>query len=919
MSQSDSYISQYSLLSTKLHRPRIEQNFVPRPRLVEHLDQRRSRPLTLVTAPAGYGKTTLVSHWMEENDWPNAWLSLDVGDDDISQFLVYFLTAIQTIFPNACNETRSLLNATMIPPLDTLSNTLFGELHQIEEPYILVLDDYQNIQNIEVHDLLSELLTQPPLSMHLVLISRNDPPLNLIKYRARRQLSEIRIHDIRFTENETESFLEKEMGGQLDSKTLLTLFQRVEGWVTGMRMFCLSLKHRGTTEWMPSDLDGGVSYITDFFREEVIENQPPVIQDYLLKTAILDSFCAPLCQFLQSGSVEKLDSIEEVVTAEPEIDGASFLEWLTTSNLFIIRLDDQNRWFRFHHLFRETLQNMLIERFGPQEIAALHKLASYWLADDGLIEEALHHSLAAGDETWAAKLIAKNRHILMNQEKFHILERWIKRLPQKAIDENVELLLSQAWLLDLKAKHEEIPPILEQATVMLEQDPNLSDREKTDLFGEIALLRGIIYHWMGVGVKSLEDTQHAIEVTPREHKWVYGVALTFHAGAYQLVGQLEKAYEEIDRIIAGGYGLSKDFAHRAYDTLMAVEMLTGNPRGLEQAAHQQIELTETPGLFSSLGWARYGLGVVYYLRNELQKAEEEFKRLVELRYRTHALAVIHGYYGLALTYQAMGKSDTATEASNTARAWAKESENPFMLFEAHSFASHLALLQGQVPNPDRWAHLISDEVPLMLMLQIPHLTMVNVLLGQATPDALQRVRKLLELLRQSAESNHNTWRLMELKAMQAILLDIEGDNQSALVLLEEVLTWTEPRGYIRLLMDLGPRMAVLLGQLMEQGVTPGYIKKILNSFPDEKISIQTPVYQRPLWTMIKPLTNRELEVIELLAKNMSNKEIGDELVLSQGSVKQYTHRIYRKLNVKNRHQAVEIAFELGILPLKSQR
>ena len=918
MSQSDSQSPQYSLLSTKLHRPRIEQNFLPRPRLIEHLNQRRNRPLTLVTAPAGYGKTTLVSSWMEESDWPNAWLSLDVGDDDISQFLAYFLTAIQTIFPNACKETLSLLNASVLPPVDTLSNTLFGELYQIEEPYILVLDDYQNIQNIKVHDLISELLTRPPLSMHLVLISRNDPPLNLIKYRARRQVSEIRIHDIRFTENETESFLEKEMGTQLDNKTLRNLFPRLEGWVTGMRMICLSLKHRGTTEWMQSDLDGGVSYITDYFREEVIENQPQVIQDYLLKTSILNSFCAPLCQFLQSGSVEKLDSIEEVVTAEREIDGANYMEWLITSNLFIIRLDDQNRWFRFHQLFREILQNMMVERFDPEAIAALHKRASYWLAAEGLIEEALHHSLVAGDETQAAKLITANRHTLMNQEKFHILDQWINRLPQKSIDGNVELLLSQAWLLDFKAKHEEIPAILQQATIMLEQNMNLSDKEKTELFGEIALLRGMIYYWMGLGPQSLKDTQKAVEVIPREHKWVYGVALTFYAGAYQLVGKLEKAYEEIDRIIAGDYGLSKDFAHRAYDTLLGVEAMAGNPRGIEQAALRQIELTESRGLFHSLGWARYGLGLVHYLRNDLQKAEEEFKQLVEQRYRTQSLAVIHGYYCLALTYQATGNSDLATEASNTAIAWAKESENPSMLFEAHSFASHLALLQGQVPNTDRWAHLIGDEVPLMLMLHIPHLTMVNVLLTEATPDALQRVRKLLELLRQSAESNHNTWRLMGIKAMQAILLDIEGDNQSALVLLEEVLSWTEARGYIRLLVDLGPRMAVLLGQLMEQGVTPGYIKKILDSFPDEVVPIQTPVIQRPLWTMIKPLTNRELEVMELLAKNMRNKEIGAELVLSEGSVKQYTHRIYRKLNVKNRQQAVKIAFELEILPLKSQ-
>ncbi len=280
------------LISTKLYRPRITGELVPRPRLLQRLDRRRDRPLTLVVAPAGYGKTTLVSNWLETCDCPNAWLSLDEDDDDLVLFLTYLLAAVETMFPDSVVETRALLGTATLPPLPVIARTLINELDQIERPFILVLDDYHYIHNIGIHDLLNELLTHPPRPMHLVVVSRKDPLLPLAKLRVRRQVTEIRSQELRFTRKETAGFVQLEMGAPVDDSMAGALLQRVEGWVTGLRLVTLSLRQRGGVDLNPGRLQGSVSYVTEYLVAEVLESQPQVIQNYLLNTLILDRFCA---------------------------------------------------------------------------------------------------------------------------------------------------------------------------------------------------------------------------------------------------------------------------------------------------------------------------------------------------------------------------------------------------------------------------------------------------------------------------------------------------------------------------------------------------------------------------------------------------------------------------------------------------
>ncbi|HSR34033.1 MAG TPA: AAA family ATPase, partial [Anaerolineae bacterium] len=506
------------ILTTKLYRPRISGELVARPRLVERLEARRDRPLTLVSAPAGYGKTTLVSDWLEACDCPTAWLSLEEDDNDLVRFLTYLLAAVETMFPNAVTETRSLLDAAGMPPPLVLSRGLINELDRVECPFILVLDDYHHIDDVSVHDLLNELLTHPPPPMHLVLISRTDPPLNLAQLRARRQVTEVRTNELRFTKAETAAFVQQEMGMPVDDRAVTALLQRMEGWVTGLRLLTLSLRHRGSVDISPARLSGNVSYVMDYLVAEVLDNQPPAIYDCLLRTAILDRISAPLCEAVCFDEAETPGS--SFGTARSEVDaggmsGQAFVAWLLENNPFLVRLDDSGEWYRYHHLLRELLQSRLEQRLGVDGIAALHRRASAWFARNHLMDEALHHALAAGEPEAAVHLVAQHRHNLIDREQWQRLERWLRLFDQATIEARAELSIIEAWVHNVHGRWPEELATLARVEMLLagtEMAPEVAD----PIRGEINLLRANLLGWSYDGLQVLHHAERALELLPRQ-------------------------------------------------------------------------------------------------------------------------------------------------------------------------------------------------------------------------------------------------------------------------------------------------------------------------------------------------------------------------------------------------------------------
>ena len=440
------------ILRTKLHRPPVSRDHLHRGHLLDRLNQHRHRPLALVSAPAGYGKSTLVSCWLEACDVPSAWVSLDEDDNDLGLFLSYLVSAIQRIFPATCGATLSMLKVAHLPPVSVWARSLINELDQIEKEFILVLDDYHLIRDKNVHGLITKLLHHPSAFMHLVLIGRRDPPLPLTALRAKGQMVEIRTQDLRFSLDETVTFLQQMTGVPIDNAVAAILEEKTEGWVTGLHLAVLSLSHRKNFKDILAGLPVDNRYAMDYVVSEILSHHLPAVQGYLLKTSVLNRFCAPLCDAVCCSDADSGGS---------GLNGREFMELLENDNLFVIPLDDEREWFRYHHLFQSLLKRQLKQRLNAEEIVKLHQGASAWFAENGYIEEALSHAHEIGDKEAAARLVKRHRHDMMNREQWHQLNRWLQQFPPDFIQQHPDLRLAKAWTYQRQARYSELFNILD--------------------------------------------------------------------------------------------------------------------------------------------------------------------------------------------------------------------------------------------------------------------------------------------------------------------------------------------------------------------------------------------------------------------------------------------------------------------------
>ena len=397
------------ILTTKLHRPRITDDLIPRPRLLAQLERSHGNPLILTAAPAGYGKSTLLASWLGQVDCPNAWISLDEYDNDLEAFLLYFLTAVDSLFPGKINHALAILSLRELPPLRDLAGLLINELMRIDQNFILVLDDYHYITEVAIHDLINQLLLHPPRGMQLVLVTRSDPPLSLVRLRSKGLLTEIRTRQLRFTEDETQTLLEQLLQVSFDRKDVQVIDREFEGWVTGLRLAALTMRDQSRAEEVMARMQGDSKFVRDYLISEVTAQLPTPVRDFLVKTAILDRLNGPLCDAVMGWD-------------EQECNGQSHLEWLLKINLFMVPLDENGNWFRYHNLMREYLQQELVRDFDVDEISELHLRASAWLAQNGWVDEAIQYALMAGDSETAAHLSTQHRHDLIDQEQWHRLD-----------------------------------------------------------------------------------------------------------------------------------------------------------------------------------------------------------------------------------------------------------------------------------------------------------------------------------------------------------------------------------------------------------------------------------------------------------------------------------------------------------------
>jgi LuxR family maltose regulon positive regulatory protein len=864
-----------------------------------------------------------VSCWLQECSSPHAWVSLDKNDDDLHLFLNYFLAAVQTMFPDAVSETMTLVNAPTLPPLSVLTGSLVNELDLIEQDFILVLDDIHLIREESVYKLLTELLRHPPPSMHLVLIGRRDPNLPLASLRAKKQVSEVRLLDLRFTMEETAEFLQIELGRKINEAQTATLAEKSEGWVTGLRLACLSMLHRSDLDPKLLEPHVDAQFVMEYLFTEVFSRQPPEISQYLMGTAILDRFCGPLCEAVHAPDFD---------SSTREVGGWDFIAWLKKEHVFLIPLDTENRWFRYHHLFQRLLGNQLKRHFSTEEINVLHSRASAWFAEEGLIEEALEHALAAGDVPTATKLVAGHGHQLMDDQQWPRLERWLNMLPRDSLEENPEMLLFRLWSNHMRTAGFDVSALasqLENIENLISTLPPNGSVKVEQIRSHCDALRSFQHFISADGKTALKHARSACENIPIHHKRARLRAHIFQVGSYQMVGDLETGLSLYYKGVQENPNLSTGDQAMYLANLCFIYWIDADLISMLQTSENTLKIAEDHRISEAIAFSLYFSGIACYHQNDLQSAEEKLARLVKDFYMYMQVVHSHGSFCLSLIYQAQGQPDKARERNRKMMQYAMDTGNQMVLRTTQAFEAELALRQGRIPEASNWAERFHPKPFLPpFAFYMPQLTLVKILLAQDTSDSRGRAADLLDQLHDFLASIHYKKSLIEVLALQALLHDTLGDGPLAQEKLATALALAEPGGFIRLFVDLGPQMADLLKRLQEQDVAVDYIEKLLVAFrDDEQVLVQdvSGEAKAPLALSAKPqpledsLTNREIDVLELLVHRLRNKEIAEKLFLSPETVKGHLKSMYQKLQVSNRREAVEKAKALGILPAADPR
>ncbi len=879
------------LLATKLYIPRLRPNVVSRPRLLERLNEGLHRNLILISAPAGFGKTTLVSEWVEGIERPTAWLSLDEGDNDPTRFLTYLVAALQTIAATIGEGVSGVLHSPQPPPTASILTALLNDITTISDHFVLVLDDYHVIDAQPVDQALTYLVDHLPPQMHLVIATREDPPLPLARLRVGGQLTELRVADLRFTPSEAAAFLNQVMGLPLSAEDIAALERRTEGWIAGLQLAAISLQgHQDATSFITS-FTGSHHFVMDYLVEEVLQQQSESVQTFLLRTSILDRLCGPLC---------------DAVLLDPSASGQATLEYLERANLFIVPLDNERRWYRYHHLFadllRQRLHQSLASSTGDAEshVNELHIRASLWYEDHGLEVEAFHHAVAANDVERAERLIEGKGIPLHFRGAVTAILDWLESLPTTVLNARPSLWARYASLLLVNGQTTGVEEKLQAAEAALQGTE--ADDKTRNLVGQIAAARA-----------TLALTRYQVE---------------------PMLAQSRRALE---------YLHPNNLSSRttANWTLGFAYFLQGDRAAARRAYTEAISLSQASGDIFTTILATIGLGNIQEAENQLYLAAETYQRVLQLAGDQPLQMIYEAHLGLARIFYEWNDLDEASQHGRQSLHLARQYErviDRFVLCEvllarlklAQGDVAGAAALLAQASQSARQHHFVYrlPEVAAAQVLTLLHqgnlaaaahlaqthelpLSQARVHLAQGDTSAALAV---LSPWRQQMEAKDWEDERLKVMVLQAVALQAHGEKDKAVQLLCDALAIAEPGGFIRLFVDEGLPMAHLLSEAEAIGMMPDYTGKLLAVLEaEEQKREDTSSLPPPAQPLLEPLSQRELEVLHLIAQGLSNHEICERLFLALDTVKGHNRKIFDKLQVQRRTEAVARARELGLL------
>lgn len=944
------------LVYTKLNQPRITTQFVERERLYAALDMQR--PLTVVVAPAGYGKTTLVSSWAARSGLPCSWLSLDAGDNQLSVFIDYFLAAVERIYPQIIRQGAPGPLHGVVTSYSTAARKLGDVLDDIDERFAIVLDDYHFIAEADIHRFLAELLRFPPRGLNLIISTRAEPPLPLAALRARAQMAEIRTRDLRFTFDEAAEYLQRELNQTVDAKTLALVEESAEGWITGLHLAVLYLQHQREPSAAAAQLKGHNRFTADYLAFEVLAKQGAETQEFLLKTSILQRMSPALCDAVMAAPLEGAEAGSP--GGSTAVHGRLILDFLDSQNLFITTLDDNQQWYRYHHLFQQLLELRLRATYSKDKIAALYCAASRWCAEQELIDEAIAYSSAAGDMTGdmtgAIALIEAHRHAAMNAERWQQLERWLNLLRRQRIDMHPELILLEAWVLHKRQRLSEIAALLDLAEA-LRADESVSTDKRRLLGSEIAALRSQQYFNRPDVVRAYQEAQRALDCAPAEYASVRGLAWIFLGAGLFLAKGKEQALAILTDNLGSGYTAHSYEYGRLLIIKCFVYWMAADMPSMERTATELLRFAQPRDLPESILWAHYFHGCACYQQNDLAVAYDDFLMVTHNQHLAPGFLAIQGPIGLALVLQAQDQDEAAAAAATAVLDYAQQTGNDLARQAGLAFGAALALRQGRIDDAAQWASGVgySFVIPPVVTLFAPPLAVAAILLQHGTQAALSDAEQMIEQMGTFLAEAHVTRFYVEVLAMKAQLYARRGQRTQALGTLGHAVTMAYPGDLQRVFLDLGPQIGELLAQLDLDGERGTFVRRLCTAadhpaasthsstahFPvanpvassianpvaspvagpagltsaageENGAAPRAPAMRQPRHPdLLELLTNREMEVLQLLALRLTNKEIAQSLGISTGTVKQHTINLFRKLHAENRREAILQARAMG--------
>ncbi len=869
------------------------------------------KPLTLVSAGAGYGKSMLISSWLERSKIPYAWVSLSDEDNEFREFIWDILTSVQKVFPKALLQLNDYLEAPELPPISKMAESLINGLDEIGKEFVLVLDDYHLIQNMQINELINQLLQFPPQLMHLVIICRSDPFLNLSSLRAHSRINEIRAAELCFNESEILELLKNIFQTESSIEISHKLMQQTEGWITGLRLLLLMVKKGEDLNESLEKIHAINPTTTHFLLEEVISNQPEPIRNCIIKMSILDRFCDELVNELCFPHIENL---------EADISGKDVIQTLLNANLFTISLDYNGKWYRFHHLFHEMLQNQLKKQHSIDEINAYHLKASEWFDKNGFKEAAVKQALKGHKTDLAVDLVSRYRHELLDAGQMNRLNLLIDLLPESIIEATPALLTAKAFIMDYRGQLPELFEFKEKAKAIL-SDLSLESQEKNAILGEVKTIEGELFILSGDTKSAFEYSRKALDLLPDRASHAQSFALGTQVLCYQMnndIESLKKAEIEFPPVS----NLSITRMQFWYSMAYAME---GNQVMVKKHALNLIKLGEKHRQLESVVFGNYFISMAHYLSIEDELARPYLEAVVNDPYVARSFYLAQCVFMLSAICIDHGELEKADQLMEFISRHFEETDEIVGIAYAKAMQVELALKRKDIETAQLLNKQLDsyDLIPPLWFVYVPQLTPVKLKLAINTTKSIAEAVQLLSEFEKPLRQTNKKTILIDVLILQALALKAQEKEKEAVLKITEALVLSSMGNCIRTYVDYGIELKELIAGLPENNEHKWHINLILKAINEREseqlnsiqIVPEKTVVPKDNKVVLKSLSFRETDVLKFVAQGLRNKEIADKLFVSTDTIKKHLYNTFQKLQVSNRLELANKAKQLGLLDL----